>query len=94
MQNYAFRFGHFYLLKSGPKVLKNENCQKNAIKSDKKMKSKAINLIFGESLNFTSGVRFFVLTLEVPFFLPKVPEMGPQKKALPVPVLKKTRPLL
>ena len=28
LQNNPFRFGQFYLLKSGPKVLKNENRQK------------------------------------------------------------------
>ena len=60
-----------------------------------KMKLKAIVLIFRESLNYKSGVGFFVPTLEVPFFgpskwplLPKMPELGPQKKALPVPVKK------
>jgi hypothetical protein len=59
------------------------------------MKLKAIVLIFRESLNYKSGVGFFVPTLEVPFFgpskwplLPKMPELGPQKKALPVPVQK------
>ena len=52
-------------------------------------------IIFGESLNYKSGDDFFVPSLEVPFFrpskwpfLPKVPELGPQKKALPVPVQK------
>ena len=57
------------------------------------MKSKAVVLIFGKSLNYKSGGTFFVPTLEVPFFgpsiwpfLPKVPELGPQKKALSVPV--------
>ena len=60
-----------------------------------KMKLKAIVLIFRESLNYKSGVGFFVPTLEVPFFgpskwplLPKMPELAPQKKALPVPVQK------
>ena len=59
------------------------------------MKLKAIVLIFRESLNYKSGVGFFVPKLEVPFFgpskwplLPKMPELGPQKKALPVPVQK------
>ena len=52
-----------------------------------KMKLKAIVLIFRESLNYKSGVGFFVPKLEVPFFgpskwplLPKMPELGPQKR--------------
>ena len=51
------------------------------------MKSKAIVLILGESLNDQGEVGFFVSTLEMPFFGPsiwplllKVPELGPQKK--------------
>ena len=59
------------------------------------MKSKAIVLIFRESLNYKSGLGFFVLTLEGPFFgpskwplLPKVPELEPQKKTLSVLVQK------
>ena len=32
------------------------------------MKSKAVVLIFGKSLNYKSGLGFFVPALEVPFF--------------------------
>ena len=59
------------------------------------MKSKALVLILGESFNDQGDVGFFVPTLEMPFFGPsiwplllKVPELGPQKKALSVPVQK------
>ena len=59
------------------------------------MESKARVLVLGESLNDQGDVGFFVPTLEVPIFGPsiwplllKVAELGPQKKALPVPVQK------
>ena len=59
------------------------------------MKSKVIDLIFGESLPYKSGLGFFVPALEVPFFesptwalLAKVVILGCKKKALPVPVQK------
>ena len=68
---------------------------KKCIQKSQKMKSKVIVLIFGESLPYKSGLGFFVAALEVPFFgtpiwplLPKVPKLGPQKKARPVPVQK------
>ena len=35
------------------------------------MKSKVIDLIFGESLPYKSGLGFFVPALEVPFFAPQ-----------------------
>ena len=59
------------------------------------MKSKVIDLIFGDSLPYKSGLGFFVPALEVPFFesptwalLAKVVILGCKKKALPVPVRK------
>ena len=60
-----------------------------------KMKSKAVVLIFGKSLNYKSGLGFFVPALEVPFFevqtrafLAKVAILRGQKMALPVSVQK------
>ena len=57
------------------------------------MKSKVIDLIFGDSLPYKSGLGFFVPALEVPFFesptwalLAKVVILGCKKEALPVPV--------
>ena len=59
------------------------------------MKSKAVVLIFGKSLNYKSGLGFFVPALEVPFFgaptwalLAKVVILGCQKMVLPVPARK------
>ena len=59
------------------------------------MKSKALVLIFGKSLNYKSGLGFFVPALEVPFFevptrafLAKVAILRGQKMALPVSVQK------
>ena len=53
------------------------------------MKSKAVVLIFGESLKYNSGLGFFVPALEVPFFevptralLAKVAILRGQKMAL------------
>ena len=68
-------------------MLEYENRQKAHSKVTKKMKSKAMVIILGESLDYKSGDVFFVPSLEVPFFspsiwpfLPKVPELGPQKR--------------
>ena len=59
------------------------------------MKSKALVLIFGKSLNYKSGLGFSVPALEVPFFevptrafLAKVAILRGQKMALPVPLRK------
>ena len=59
------------------------------------MKSKAVVLIFGKSLNYKSGLGFFVPALEVPFFevptrafLAKVAILRGQKMALPASVQK------
>ena len=64
-----FRFGHFYLLKSDPKVPGNENRQKKRRQKWLKVKSKDIDLIFGESLNYKSGLGFFFVPALVLLFL-------------------------
>ena len=44
-----------------------------------KMKSKAIVIIFGEGLNYKSGLGFFVPPLEVPFFGPSISTIQKEK---------------
>ena len=68
---------------------------KKRIQKWPKMKSKVMDPIFGDSLPYKSGLRFFVPALEVPFFgsptwalLAEVVVLGCKKEALLVPVRK------
>ena len=73
---------------------------KSALKSDQKIKSKGIVIIFGESMNYKSGVSFCVPSLEVQFWplnmalFAEIARVWTSKKTLPVPAQKNPRPLL
>ena len=85
-----------------PQSARNQKCDKNPLKSAKKRtqkeqkkKSKVLVLIYAESLNYKSGLGFFVPVLKVPSFevptwalLSKMATFWGQKIALPVLVHK------
>ena len=77
------------LLEWPQKLKKGTNSKRGA--KNNKMAPKAIGTLFGECLNYKSGLRILIWPLEVPFFLvrkrpllPKVPIFETTKMALRV----------